>query len=491
MHFRLNAMIKYTTTAELKNQLFQSPFDAELDKNNRWMIMEQLVEWDDLAKVLIDRMSNRGRASIDVRYVLGALLIKGLENLSDEDTIRQISENVYMQYFVGLRTFSPAPLFVPEVLVSVRKKLGEDGAVLMNDIMLKAASRLGAIKHKAPYGSGGSDTHRGTLKVDATACPQDVRYPLDTSLLDDSRLKSEGIIDHLWSLGYYKGKKPRTYRKTAKESYLDFVKKKSPKAKTVRKCKKQQLQYLRRNIKTIDKMLDEYKSKINSEELPPMDNKMYKDWLVLQHVYSQQNEMYRNRRRQVRDRIVNLHQPHVRPIVRGKAGKRVEFGAKVNMSETEGFVRMDKIDFNAFNEGQDLVAVIESYKELYSYYPESVLVDKIYLTRSNRNYLKEKGIAHYGAPLGRPPKLSKEEKRKRVKKQNKRSEVEAKFGLAKVKYGLDRVKMRLVQTSKAHIGIAMLCMNIWKLMKLSIYRFWVFIAQLVYRYSIIRRMEAN
>lgn len=75
----------------------------------------------------MDRICNRSRASIDVRYVLGALLIKGLENLSDEDTIRQISENVYMQYFVGLRTFSAAPLFVHEVLVSVRKKLGEDG----------------------------------------------------------------------------------------------------------------------------------------------------------------------------------------------------------------------------------------------------------------------------------------------------------------------------------------------------------------------------
>lgn len=482
-------MIKYTTSAELKDQLFKSPFDAELNKNNRWVVMEGLVEWDELAKVLIDRMSNRGRASIDVRYVLGALLIKGLENLSDVDTIRQISENIYMQYFVGLRTFSPAPLFVPEVLVSVRKKLGEDGAVLMNDIMLKAAAESGAIKHKAPYGSGGDATQRGTLKIDATACPQDVRYPLDTSLLNDARLKSEGIIDYLWSLDYYKDKKPRTYRKTAQGYYLDFVKKKSPKPKAIRKCKKQQLQYLRRNIKSINKMLDEYKSSDATSSLPHMSKQMYKDWLVLQSIYNQQEEMYRDRRRGVSDRIVSLHQPHVRPIVRGKAGKKVEFGAKVNMSETEGFVRMDRIDFNAFNEGQDLMAVVESYKELYGYYPESVLVDKIYLTRSNRNYLKEKGISHYGPPLGRPAKRTKAEKQKRAKKQNKRSEVEAKFGLAKIKYGLDRIKMRLSQTSKAHVGIAMLCMNLWKLMKLSIHHFLVFITQLMNGLSIMRRME--
>lgn len=129
---------------------------------------------------------------------------------------------------------------------------------------------------------------------------------------------------------------------------------------------------------------------------------MYKDWLVLQCMYNQQDKMYRDRRRQVSDRIVNLHQPHVRPIVQGKAGKRVEFGAKVNMSEREGFVRMDGIDFNAFNEGQDLIGVVESYKELYGYYPESVLVGRIYLTCSNRNCLKEKGIAHCGAPWADP-----------------------------------------------------------------------------------------
>lgn len=76
----------------------------------------------------------------------------------------------------------------------------------MNDMVLKAVAKSGAIKHKAPYGSGDDDTHRGTLKVDATACPQDVRYPLDTSLLNDARVKSERIIDYLWSLVYYKAK---------------------------------------------------------------------------------------------------------------------------------------------------------------------------------------------------------------------------------------------------------------------------------------------
>ena len=158
------------------------------------------------------------------------------------------------------------------------------------------------------------------------------------------------------------------------------------------------------------------------------------------------------------DRIVSFHQPWVRPMVRGKAGRKTEFGAQINISESEGYVTFDQVNFNKFNEALWL----EGYKQLYGHYPAAVLADKIYLTRKNRKFMKDKGILHYGAPLGRPSKISKKEKLNRAKKQNKRSIIEGKIGQAKTKFGLDQIKTRLLVTNMAKIHLVALGLNIWK-----------------------------
>src|SRR5699024_5515047 len=87
--------------------------------------------------------------------------------------------------------------------------------------------------------------------------------------------------------------------------------------------------------------------------------------------------------------------------------------------------------------------------------------------------LKELEINHYGPRLGRPAKLSKEEKLRRKKKQNKRSEIEGKFGLGKIKYGLDKIKMRLPETSKAHINLIAISMNMMQLLR-QVHAFFIY-----------------
>lgn len=207
-------------------------------------------------------------------------------------------------------------------------------------------------------------------------------------------------------------------------------------------------------------MLDEL------EENHPLifwDFRQWRLFWVIQELYRQQEWMHRQGEKRIDDRIVNLAQPYVRPIVRGKAGAETEFGAKLNVSETEGFVRVDQMSFDNFNESTFLTEQVETYRELYGYYPELVLVDRIYLTRANRTWLKERGIRNSGKTLGRPALMNRYEKRKRKKKQDKRSELEDKFGQAKSKYGLDDIQMRRSDTSYACIGLIMLALNVLKL----------------------------
>ncbi|BDA68739.1 hypothetical protein CAL7716_029050 [Calothrix sp. PCC 7716] len=171
--------------------------------------------------------------------------------------------------------------------------------------------------------------------------------------------------------------------------------------------------------------------------------------------------MYENQKQSIDDRIVSLSQPHIRPIVRGKAGKAVEFGAKLSASYFDGYVFLDHISWDNFNESGDLKAQVEAYKNYTGYYPESVHVDKIYRTRENRAWCKERGIIMSGPALGRPKvNVSKEEKKQALESERIRNCIEGKFGQGKRRFSLNRVMAKLPHTSLTVIAITFLVMNI-------------------------------
>ncbi len=182
--------------------------------------------------------------------------------------------------------------------------------------------------------------------------------------------------------------------------------------------------------------------------------------------------MYKSRDRRCDDRIVNISQPHVRPIIRGKASKSSEFGAKLSVSLVEGIALVDHIGWDAFNESQDLVGQIEKYKQRYGHYPQSVLADGIYGRRTNRSFMKKNGIRFGGKALGRPAKMTaennerlKQQKEKRKRDALDRIPIEGKFGQGKNGYRLNYIRARLRRTSEAWINSIFLVMNLMVLLR--------------------------
>ncbi len=188
--------------------------------------------------------------------------------------------------------------------------------------------------------------------------------------------------------------------------------------------------------------------------------------LVVTEVYRQQLWMYENESTRVDNRIVSINQPHIRPIVRGKAGKPVEFGAKLSVSCFENYVFLDHLSWDNFNESGDFQDQIEAYKNFTGYYPSSVHVDKIYRTKANRKFCQERGIRIIGSPLGRPPKnISKETKRQALDDERFRNGIEGKFGQAKRHYGLNCIMTKLPETSQTSIAITFLVINLSTLLR--------------------------
>ena len=294
-------------------------------------------------------------------------------------------------------------------------------------------------------------THIGEVIFDATVWPQDIAYPTDLGLLNKAREITESIIDEL-HLKKGVGKKPRTYREKARKAYLKVAQNKNPSKKTIRKGIKAQLQYLRRNLKTIEKQLDHF-------ENFPLAYKLQRQYWIIQTLYIQQLEMHESKSHQVQDRIVSIHEPHVRPIVRGKSRTKTEFRAKIHLSLVDGYSFLDTVSWDAFNEGAQLTDFVESYQERFGFYPAKVLADKLYCNRENRKWLKEKGIKLAAKPLGRPSAKAVENHVSPGEK----NPMEEKFGQAKNRYGMNRIRARLEDTSQSWIASIILVLNLVKL----------------------------
>ena len=470
-------MQKYISTNQLTFEGFETPFDQKLTKANRWVQLSHLMPWDRIVGLYDKQFSSKeGRPPVNGRLVIGAIIIKHMLNLSDRETICQIQENMFMQYFIGYSSFSHEVPFDASLFVDIRERLSLALTTAISEIVISHHIEKMGIAQKDIDKESGSDAdveninqsedknqsdkvrHKGVLLMDASVSPQNITYPTDLKVLNSAREKSELIIDNLYNKNIHGAIKPRTYRRLARKDFLTTNKKKRKSDAQIRQANAQQLRYLCRNIKHIEALLEPYQGDIDKS---PLVNKHKKYYPIIKTVYQQQEYLRENSLKTVENRIVNIHQPYVRPIVRGKEGKKVEFGSKIQLSFFNGFSLIDKLDWNNFNEGAYLKESVKNYQNRFGCYPKEVLADQIYCTRENRAYLKDLGIILKAKPLGRPGK----EAVSIHVSPGERNPVEGKFGQAKVGYGMNNIMAKLQSTSESWIGSIIMELNLVKLMR--------------------------
>ena len=483
---------------------FYLPFGGKLNPENRWIKLAKLVPWDKVEQKYVEAFASpdRGKPAYPIRVALGALIIKERLGLSDRETTQQIMENPYLQFFIGHTAYIDKEPFHHSLMTHFRDRLGPEILLEVNEWIVEEAAKAqqaeanesendrdddpddpddGQLtlqvgdelslpeealaperkrKTKQPTRAKASHihveppTHKGKLIVDATCAPADIKYPTDLGLLNHAREILEKIIDVLHQPHIGSLQKPRTYRNQARKAYLSISKQRKTSGKAIRRAVRKQLSYVARNLKTIQ-------AQMAHTPLTVLSRRQYRRLLVISELYRQQREMFKNKKHTIADRIVSIDQPHVRPIVRGKAGAAVEFGAKIAVSLIDGYTHIESMQWDNFNEAKTLQGTIEAYKQRFGYYPEAVLADQLYRNRENLQYCKKLGIRMSGPKLGRPPK----EGRKAAQRQERqdaaqRNEIEGKFGEGKRKFGLGRIQARLANTSQTVIALQFLVMNL-------------------------------
>ena len=298
---------QYTPENQLSLGLFESPFGQDLDQQNRWIQLSSKIPWDEIVSLYHSHYppKSTGRPSVNPRILIGATIIKHLNDYDDRETVEQIRENVYLQYFLGYPRFSKESPFDASVFVSIRKKLTPDLLYKINTcIYAKSKEKLLPKKvsdqkeeeketdneddSNSTTTSKYSKPNKGELLMDASVAPQAIAYPTDLNLLNDAREMSEKIIDELYCLikedlqgvlfeltltdehtVFSSGrsfeteidrlesrikvlksiKKPRTYREVARKEYLKVAQNKKPSKKKIRLANGKQLRFLKRNLK--------------------------------------------------------------------------------------------------------------------------------------------------------------------------------------------------------------------------------------------------
>ena len=452
-------MYKYSNV-QISLADFKQPVGMNLKESNRWVKKAQTIPWLEIEKRYAALFTSRkGNVAKPLRLAPGACIIQAEYGYTDEETALQIQENPCLQYFCGYPGYDDEHLpFDPSTMVYFRKRLTPEVLGEINEMILNTVRQPD--KQDDDEDDPGRGGNSGTMIVDAACAPSNIRYPQDASLLNKARENTEKLLDVLHDPA--DGRKPRTYRKKAHKDFLQFSRSRKKSAKKTRKAVGQQLRYLKRRLAAIDEKIT-----LGRTLTARQDARL----ATIRTLYDQQKYMYDNHSHTVANRIVSVSQPFLRPIVRGKAGKPVEFGAKLDISVVNGWSRLECFSFDAYNEAGNLQAMVERFREREGHYPSRILADKIYRNRDNLRFCKERGIHLAGPALGRPKKDEVRNKTQDFLDECERVEVERRFSLAKRKCGLGLIVTKLQETIAHTVAMSILVLNLRKIQCIIFYFF--------------------
>jgi hypothetical protein len=432
---------------------FFLPFGGRLSADNRWVKLAKLMPWDMIEDLYAESFVGDkpdGRPPIPARIAFGAIFIKEQENLTDRQTVEYTRENPYAQFFLGLSVFQQEPLFDNSMMARFRYRFTPEMMMKINEELCRRTNPA------KPPEDGGND---GTLILDATAAPADVRYPTDLSLLNECRENTEAIIDHVWKENRLSGRGMFYNRKKARAGYLKVAKQRKPRKRQIKQAIKEQIGFLKKNLGVLDGLAREAWL---AKELEAYMERLQ----TIRKVVEQQTAMLELGSHSVTDRIVNLRQPHVRPIVRGKVSAPVEFGQKITVSVVKGYTFIERQRWDNFSEGVTLMESAEKYKTRHGVYPKAILADKAYRNRDNIRFCQANGIRLTGPRLGRQRKEEVETAREQAYQDScERNIVESRFGIGKRRYGLDLIMARLPFTAETEAALNIFVANVALLLR--------------------------
>jgi len=448
-----------------KNQLsFVEPnrrFVVLINPENRWAKLSDMMPWDKIDEHYAENMcESNGRFGLPSRMAFGAIFAKEDLNLTDEGMVTAISENVYLQYFLGMHDYQDTPLFDSSMMVHFRKRFSAEFITKVNEYICtgKWPDDNNSIQSPDELPPPEEVEHKGRLTLDATVAPSDIRHPNDVSLLHQCRVNLEELIDSILGAGFAVGNKTQYNRHSAHRKYINFIKKKKKTKAKIKAALESQLNYLKMAIEQLEEhMLINGMEIIRDHEWDLID--------TICRIYLQQEYMLKNGVCSCESKIMSLRQPFVRAIYRNKARTKYEYGQKLALSKANGFVFVEQQAWENFNECNTLQQSVLNHYNRFGYYPAVVLADQIYQTKANMKFCESLKIKLSGAGCKKKD-ADQAEKEQAYKDVCARNEIEGVNGVLKRRYGMDLIMCWDKHNAEVEVNLQILAMNLQRRFRL-------------------------
>jgi len=383
------------------------------------------IPWEGLVKELKISDKRKGRKSVfSPQGKLALMFLKSYTSLSDKKLIEQLNANYEFQYFCDIE-------ILPENKISNYKIVSEIRVELSKKLDIFGSQKIFAQAWK-PYMN-----YTDGMLEDATCYETSMRYPTDVKLLWEA---TEWVYGQMKKINkYIKGRMPRSKFNEQRSKYLSYSKRKKKSHKLIQRRIKSLLYLLEKLLNQLFEMVKSIPAQLQ------MSYKYYSRINIIKKVLEQQSELFLGNK--IKDRIVSIAKSYIRPIVRGKEGKRVEFGAKANIVQIDKIDFIEHISFNAFNEGTRLVSSVLFSQSLFDSKIKYLGADAIYATNTNRKFCSKNDIISGFIKKGRKGKDEPNLKEIRRSINIKRAtEMEGAFGKHKNHYNLRSVNARTSKT---------------------------------------------
>jgi hypothetical protein len=412
--FNFSPEINFNSPQKEFELYWQSFLSSELGK------LYQSIPWRALIKSMHLRESRKGpNRMFGPQSMLALMFLKSYVGCSDRKLVEYLNGNIDFQLFCGI--------FLGPERISNYKIVSEIRCELSKELNIKELQKVLA-EHWKPYMN-----QTNIMLTDATCYETSMRYPTNVKLLWESVDWCYGQMIHMCK--FLKIRMPRNKYHEQRDKYMNYSRKR-------KKTRKETRVRIRSLLHLQEKLLEQLKKieRENTDRLQ-MSKKYYDRIKIIKTVLKQQQQMFETGE-SVPDRIVSIAKSYIRPIVRGKEVKTVEFGSKVNMIQFDGINFIEHLSFSAFHEGIRLKKSVWYGRDLFGLISH-IGGDAIYATNANRTWCAKQNIYHSFQRKGRAGKY--EDQRiimaAEIRKER-ATRMEGSFGTEKEYYGLQKIKAR-------------------------------------------------